>query len=467
MAPSFLCVSSLALAGLPATSLALAQSSTSIRTASERPAVLTAEPARIPSIAQVRDAGAYHVATGTWTRRGVQQRSPIGPDVIYANTAMSGYFSSAGGAGGFAPLSTNVDEGFIPARGNPEYPLADRSVYTVDGFQINYCDLGAAATGGWDISFYESYVPCASPPAPTASVLLNGLPATGCWTLFIDLSGGQEFDFAGEGGGAAGTQSSTSFGWSYRYIGTDGTAPAGFILAGDPASTDPGWITGGLPTDGTETYYGPASLCGGSATGNRTQDSWGLINPTGANCWWFGGYSNTNGCGVPFQPYASFFMEIYAQSGPGSAPVGAAYCSSNPNSTGVNTTLAMSGSDSASANDVLLAAGELPLGSVGVFVTSMTQGSTPNFMGSQGNLCLGGTLGYLTGPGQVRSAGLDGSIRIDTTLGTWDVSAIPAGAGTYAAAAGVTSNFQLWHRDVVASAPTSNFSDAVSVTWSM
>lgn len=419
-----------------------------------------------PVTGAVRNAGTYHLPTGTWTRN-PSQSSAFGPDVIYANTAPSGYFSSSGGAGGFAPLSTNIDEGFIPNRGSLEYPAADRALYSVNCFEISYCDLGAAATGGWEISFYESYGICTTPPPPTATIQSTGLPSGGCWTINMDLAGGQEFDMAGEGGGPNAPFGS-QFGWSYKYIGTDGSQPAGFILAGDPSSTDPNYVPGSLPTAGTGTYYGPASLCGMGATGNRTQDIWYLDDPTGvnSNCYFFGGYSNNNGCGGPSNPYSSFHMQIFADIGPGNGPVGTTYCTSTPNSTGANTALTITGSDSASAGNVLLASA-LPADSFGVFLTSQMQGFMPNAMGSQGTLCLAGSIGYFTGPGQVQSAGPEGLLRLDTTLGVWNLAAIPTGTGTVAAGVGITSNFQLWHRDLVGGVPVSNFSDAVSVTWTM
>lgn len=414
----------------------------------------------------LRNAGMYHLATGTWTRN-PSTADAFGPDVIYANNAPSGYFTSAGGAGGFAPLCTNVDEGFIPNRGSLEYPVADRSVYRVNCFEISYCDTGAAATAGWEISFYESFEPCTAPPLPTATIQSVGLPATGCWTMLIDLTGGQEFDMAGEGGGVTAPFGS-SFGWSYKYAGTDGSQPAGFILAGDPLSTDPGYVLGDLPTAGTNTYYGPPSLCGGGATGNRTEDRWWLEDPTGSGsaCFAFGGYGNINGCGGPSSPYASYSMVMFAEQGPNNSPVGAAYCLSNPNSTGVNTALTVAGSDSASEGNLVLAAA-VPVHSFGVFMTSQTQGFAANAMGSQGNLCLSGSIGYFTGAGQVQDSGPEGLIRLDTVLGDWDVAAIPTGTGTFAAGVGLTSNFQVWHRDLVGGNAVSNFSDAVSVTWTM
>ena len=58
-------------------------------------------------------------------------------------------------------------------------------------------------------------------------------------------------------------------------------------------------------------------------------------------------------------------------------------------------------------NDLEVVATALPLFSNGYFVVSATQGFAANPGGSQGNLCLGGTLGrYL---GQTGNSGADGN----------------------------------------------------------
>ena len=235
--------------------------------AAQTPQPLTAQ--KVPGA--IKHAGIYHVSTGTWTRTGGAVAN-FGPDTIYSNTAGSGYFSSAGGAGGFAPLSTNFDEGQVPSSANT-VNTGNRDEYNVNCIEIGYCDNGAAMSGGWELSFYDSYTPCTFDPAPDNTVATAGLPAGGCWTVAFDLSGGNEICLAADGGdGYDADGALDSFGWSYRYTGTDGSAPAGFLLSGDPQSTDPNWA--GLdPVDGTNTYYGPASLCGpDDATGLTTRD---------------------------------------------------------------------------------------------------------------------------------------------------------------------------------------------------
>ncbi len=432
-----------------------------------------AQPSALPSLvvhkapSAAKYGGTYHAATGTWTRRSTQARA-VGSDIIYSNTAASSYFSTAGGAGGFAPLSTNFDEGVIPSTANTStFPTApDRDVYNINGFQINYCDFGAADSGGWEISFYESYTPCTNNPTPTATITSMGLPAGGgCWVIDIDLTGGQEFLFAGDGGdGFQDDPNLDSFGWSFKYAGTDGSGAAGHFLSGDPGSTDPNWAPGMLPPDGTGTYYGGPSPCPSGTTGLMTQDFWWLEDPTGSNsnCFFFGGYSNNNGCGSNFNPLASWHFEIYAEGL--ATSIGTNYCPSTPNSTGVMTELTASGSDVALDDNVCLLATNLVPGAVGFFITSETQGFVMNPGGSNGNLCVVGEVGrFLQNIQQFKTADAAGTMSLDTSIGEWSLTNIPTAVPPlfYSATAGMTTNFQLWHRDIGGS----NFSNGLSISW--
>ena len=425
----------------------------------------------------VRHAGIYHVATGTWTRH-AGPVAGFGPDTIYNNTAQTGYFTSAGGAGGFGPGGRNIDEGALPGTTNPG-PFArnpNRDDYLVNGFEIAYCDNGLSASGGWEIEFYSSYVPCVVPTGgPDATIPLTGLPAGGCWTITVDLTGGSEFCLEADGGslnpGWDNVVALDSFGWGYRYIGSDGAAPAGFILTGDPTYTAPNYTVGGLPRDGTGTYYGATSLCATptatSGTGYLTQDQWLLIDPVApAQCFFFGGYINRNGCGGPQgNPFGSFHMQVFAESTTCSGLVGSTYCLSNPNSTGVVSDLQLAGTPDVAADDLTLRAIALPLNSFGFFITSPQQGFTANPVGSQGNLCLTGSSGRFVGPGQIQTSGQVGEISLSTASGLWSLTSIPGPNGPYSATAGAQTNFQLWYRDSVGGAATSNFSNGATVTW--
>ena len=70
----------------------------------------------------VKDAGVYHVVTGTWTRNG--STANLGPDIIYRNDHGSGYF----GVGW--ENAPGVDEGILPGTTNP-------AVGTQDVYDIN------------------------------------------------------------------------------------------------------------------------------------------------------------------------------------------------------------------------------------------------------------------------------------------------------------------------------------------
>ncbi|MEM9381356.1 MAG: hypothetical protein AAGB93_15490 [Planctomycetota bacterium] len=132
-------------------------------------------------------------------------------------------------------------------------------------------------------------------------------------------------------------------------------------------------------------------------------------------------------------------------------------CTPAPNSTGVAGRIAARGSRAASDNDLTLTATSLPLSSFGYLLTSLTAQTTPMAGGGQGTLCLGGDIGRFVG--QVGSSGTDG--RIATTV---DLVSIPQPTGAVVGAPGETWYFQLWHRDGVMGVPTSNFTEAVSVT---
>jgi hypothetical protein len=156
-------------------------------------------------------------------------------------------------------------------------------------------------------------------------------------------------------------------------------------------------------------------------------------------------------------------MEIYADGA--ASDIGTDYCQSTPNSTGAMTTLTASGSEVATDDSVTLLASSLPAGAFGYFITSQTQGNVANAGGSAGTLCVVGDVGRFVQSGQVKAASASGELSLSTNLGEWSTSAIPQATPplSYAAMAGITSNFQLWHRDSAAS--TSNFSNGLAITW--
>jgi hypothetical protein len=136
------------------------------------------------------------------------------------------------------------------------------------------------------------------------------------------------------------------------------------------------------------------------------------------------------------------------------------YCTpANPNSTGHAGRMIATGNNELVANDLTLVADWLPQSSFGFFLTSRTQTHVVGPGGSQGDLCVGGLIGRFVGPGQILSSGTAGSISLAI-----DLTRMPQPAGSVAAQAGETWNFQAWHRDANPT-PTSNFTDAVSVLF--
>jgi hypothetical protein len=141
-------------------------------------------------------------------------------------------------------------------------------------------------------------------------------------------------------------------------------------------------------------------------------------------------------------------------------PLGTSYCAAVVNSTNRRGGIAALGSDVAAADMVTLVAYDLPFQAFGYFVTSRTQGTVQQPGGSQGVLCLGGAIGRYVGPGQVKNTQQSGVFALPL-----DLAVTPQPTGAVGIAAGETWNFQAWHRDAVGGVSTSNFSNAVTVTF--
>jgi len=462
---------------------------------------------------QVKHAGVYHVATGTWTRNRGNQAN-VGPDVIYNSSLYnsslgSGYYFGGMTSGTLAGLSW-LGSGNIPTAnsGGSFSTQPNRTRYTVNCFEFAYCDTNTG-TASWEFTFYDNAAPCAEPTAASiATFTFAGLPnAGGCWTVSFDLTATtpvSTFCLEGDGGATApgwdgDDPTLDSFGYNIRYLGT-GTAAAGVLLSGDPENDEPGYANPNngvtcnpaacpaapIPTVGNATYFNVAGLCGAvnagsiaanAGTGRLTRDFWlatnttpGIVAPEG--CYYFGGYFNPTGCGTASNnPYSAAYMIIAAAAGecgggPGN-PIGGGvqYCTSNPNSTTATTQLNIQGDRTGALNNCVLTATSLPLNSFGYFITSRTPGFTPNPAGSRGNICLSGNLGRFTAAGQIKNSGATGTVSLSTLIGEWNTGAIPTSTGPYAAGFPIRSHFQLWHRDTFMGAATSNFSNARYVDW--
>jgi len=138
-----------------------------------------------------------------------------------------------------------------------------------------------------------------------------------------------------------------------------------------------------------------------------------------------------------------------------SCRIGVSYCGpAVANSTGLAAFASACGSPVSANADFSLTAEALPPNRFGYFLVSDVQGFTTNPGGSQGHLCLGQPIGRFAL--QVQSSGAAGVISIPVDLG-----AVPLFG---AVSVGDTLYFQAWYRDMNP-ASTSNFSDAVAVTF--
>ncbi len=138
---------------------------------------------------------------------------------------------------------------------------------------------------------------------------------------------------------------------------------------------------------------------------------------------------------------------------------GTTYCGPAPlNSIGSSASIRAIGSNVRARDNVSLVTSGLPTGSLVLYIASRQQGFVVGPGGSQGDLCLGGTIGRYLGPGQARRARADGTSYIQL-----DLDLIPQPNSIQSAVVGETWNFQCWYRDSLNGTNTSNFSNGVSV----
>ena len=138
--------------------------------------------------------------------------------------------------------------------------------------------------------------------------------------------------------------------------------------------------------------------------------------------------------------------------------VGTNYCTANSNSSGAIAEMSAFGTANVTANQLTIECTSMPALVFGFFIVSRVDGFVANPGGSQGNLCLGGSIGRYVGPGQITNSGLAGAISLPL-----DLASLPQPLGPAAAMPGETWRFQAWFRDSVGGVTTSNFSDGLSV----
>lgn len=175
-----------------------------------------------------------------------------------------------------------------------------------------------------------------------------------------------------------------------------------------------------------------------------------LEDPMGAGTFNFGTDMALDGAfaliGSPFANSAHLLA-------PGGS-VGSSYCTAVPNSTGQPGLLESFGLVSASDNVLVLRASQLPAHKTTLLVNGPQQGFIQNPGGSNGNLCIAGSIGRHKS--QIHSTGVAGTALISV-----DLTALPRAGGTHMVQAGETWNFQAWHRD----GSSSNFTEGRSVTF--
>jgi hypothetical protein len=129
-----------------------------------------------------------------------------------------------------------------------------------------------------------------------------------------------------------------------------------------------------------------------------------------------------------------------------------------PNSTGLSGRISAVGSGAVAQQDLVLVGQDLPLLSNGYFIVSANAGTVPNPGGSSGNLCLHPPYGRFIA--QTQNSGSSGTVSIPVNL-----TSLPQPNGSVAVQPGETWRFQLWYRDAFLGVATSNFTDAVAVTF--
>lgn len=139
--------------------------------------------------------------------------------------------------------------------------------------------------------------------------------------------------------------------------------------------------------------------------------------------------------------------------------IGEITCLGNPTSAGVDAELVVTGSNVAANNDVTLNVSNLPLNSVGYFITSPAAFTVYNPAGSEGHLCIAGApIGRYAG--NILNSGASGTVSLAV-----DLTDTPTPTGPTMVMAGDTQYYQYWSRDSVMGMAVSNFSGAQSVTF--
>lgn len=137
-------------------------------------------------------------------------------------------------------------------------------------------------------------------------------------------------------------------------------------------------------------------------------------------------------------------------------PIGTPNCIALPNSTGAPSTIHGYGSPVISTDRLVLNVEGLPTGAFGFFIASLTPSYVPGAGGSAGAICVGGSVLRFSNSALQATPNF-GSVSFRPRLGDFP--------GGNAVQSGDLWYFQYWHRDAVASMPTSNFSPSLAVQY--
>ncbi len=159
-------------------------------------------------------------------------------------------------------------------------------------------------------------------------------------------------------------------------------------------------------------------------------------------------FGSTNGLGVRLDILHIIDIE----------PIGTPYCSpAVPNSTGSPGRLSALGSRRIEAQRLQVQADSLGPFQLALLIAGQQTGFVANPGGSQGNLCLGGSIGRFTHAAKYADSA--GSVQWDV-----DIRAVPTPTVPAMVVAGSTWHFQAWCRDDNPG-PTSNFTDALTIQF--
>lgn len=426
-----------------------------------------------PITTPVRDAGTYHLSTGTWTRASSSALLASGP-IVYDNTCTVGFYA------GFPGNTTIVDSGRIPSptspSGNGSLTGLDSS-YNAWAFTIGYCSMQPLVTS-IDVGFVDCYAACDNSgtlPIPLVVFNLINVPAApasagiGCWIVNVSLANtSMGFSLGGDCTGVYdGVPSTDSFGWSWTEVGVTSSLTGGPLFAGDPSGFFPqsGQTCGGI---GASTSFAGAGSGPGTGIGLLDQVELGGSAVAVPGCYWFGGYTATN-------PLASFYMSLEAFTEgpfcPGS--LGAPFCfgdGSGANCPCGNDGAVQSGCANSGGTGVNLSAQGCGTFSVDTlhFSVAGVAGSKPGLL-LRGNNTLGGGAGNPIGDGLICTAGQSARSQVQVTnAGGATVFHDWNGAGFGSVAAmGAETYFQFWYRDPQGSPCGSgfNFSNGWRVSY--